>query len=151
VRVAIDPARAVEEIWAAVRGGDMESLKRRQLLREASDELIIYDQIRTPIVSDRDYTIRVRRITVGARTEFRCETANELGPAPARGYVRIWHIVAGWTVDPDGKGGIVLGHFAYSEPGGSVPAFLVRGAQADRSMADVVRMKGRLERAAQRR
>ena len=49
------------------------------------------------------------------------------------------------------KGGTVLGYFAYSEPGGSVPAFLVRGAQADRSLADVVRMKQRLERAAQRR
>ncbi|MDB4968883.1 MAG: Collagenase [Myxococcales bacterium] len=152
VDVAIDPARAVTEIWAALRGGDMDSLKHRDLLRDTPDELVIYDQIRTPIVSDRDYTITMRRISNGARTEFRCETTNEKGPPPARGYVRIPRISAGWQVEPNGKGGTRLGYFAFSEPGGSVPAFLVRGAQADRSLADVVRMKQRLERiAAQRR
>jgi hypothetical protein len=149
VRVAIAPARAVTEIWSAMRGGDMESLKRREILRESADELVIYDQIRTPVVSDRDYTITVRRFSDGARTQFRCDTTNDKGPPPARGYVRIPVIAAGWQVEPDGAGGTRLGYFAFSEPGGSVPAFLVRGAQADRSLADVVRIKKRLERAAQ--
>lgn len=149
VRVAIDPARAADEIWAAMRGGDMESLKHRDLLHESADELVIYDQIHTPVVSDRDYTITVRRLTDGARTRFRCDTTNDKGPPPARGYVRIPIISAGWQVEPDGAGGTRLGHFAFSEPGGSVPAFLVRGAQADRSLADVLRMKKRLERRAQ--
>ena len=59
--------------------------------------------------------------------------------------MRISVISAGWYVEPDGKGGTRLGYFAFSEPGGSVPAWLVRGAQADRSMADVVRMVKRLQ------
>jgi START domain-containing protein len=142
--VAIDPARAADEIWAALRGGDMDSLKHRDVLFASADELVIYDQIRTPVVSDRDYTIVVRRVRDGARTQFRCETANERGPAEARGFVRIPIIRAGWQVEPDGHGGTRLAHFAYSEPGGSVPAWLVRGAQADRSMADMVRMVKRL-------
>ena len=145
VDVAIDPARAANEIWQALRGGDMDSLKHREILAATPDELVIYDQIRTPVVSDRDYTIVVRRRRgAGAKVSFECETANERGPAPQKGYVRIPLIRAGWTVDADGKGGTRLGYFAYSEPGGSVPAFLVRGAQADRSMADVVRMVRRL-------
>jgi len=142
----IDPARAADEIWAAIRGGDMESLKRRRILAESADELVIYDQIRTPVVSDRDYTITVRRRRVGVRVWFECETTNERGPAPAAGYVRIDAVRAGWFVEPDGHGGARLGHFAYSEPGGAVPAFLVRGAQADRSLADVVRMAARIKR-----
>ncbi|HEY1586490.1 MAG TPA: START domain-containing protein, partial [Polyangia bacterium] len=109
-----------------------------------ADELVIYDQIRTPVVSDRDYTIVVRRRTAGARIWFECETANERGPAPVRGYVRIPTIAAGWYVESDGSGGTRLGYFAYSEVGGSVPAWMVRGAQADRSVADVVRMVVRL-------
>jgi hypothetical protein len=140
----VDPARAEGVIWQALRGGDMESLKHREILKEAPDELVIYDQIHTPVVSDRDYTIVVRRRRVGARVWFDCQTANDRGPGPQKGYVRISLIAAGWYVEPDGKSGTRLGYFAYSEPGGSVPAWLVRGAQADRSMADVVRMVARL-------
>jgi len=140
----VTPARAGDEIWRALRGGDMDSLKHRDILSERDDELVIYDQIRTPVVSDRDYTIVVRRRRVGARVWFDCETANDRGPGPQKGYVRISVIAAGWYVEPDGKGGTRLGYFAYSEPGGSVPAWLVRGAQADRSLADVVRMVARL-------
>lgn len=147
VDVKIDPARAADEIWAALGGGDMDSLKRRELLSETADEMLIYDQIKTPIVSDRDYTITVRRRRAGARVSFECETANERGPAPQAGLVRIPLIRAGWIVEADGRGGTRLGYFAYSEPGGSVPAWMVRGAQADRSMADVVRMVKRLTKA----
>ncbi len=143
----IAPDLAAVEIWRALRDGDMDSLKHRELLAERPDELVIYDQIRTPVVSDRDYTIVVRRRRLGARTWFECQTANDRGPPPARGYVRIPLIAAGWFVAADGHGGTQLGYFAYSEPGGSVPAWLVRGAQADRSMADVVRMVARLRRA----
>ena len=140
----VDPARAEAVIWQALESGDMDSLKHREILHESPDELVIYDQIRTPVVSDRDYTIVVRRRRAGARVWFACETANERGPGPRQGYVRIAAIAAGWYVEPDGKGGTRLGYFAYSEPGGSVPAWLVRGAQADRSMADMVRMVARL-------
>ena len=142
---AVEPSRAADEIWSALRSGDMDSLKRRQILGERADELVLYDQIRTPVVSDRDYTIAVSRRRSGARVTFECTTANERGPAPTKGYVRIAVIEAGWIVEPDGRGGTRLGYFAYSDPGGSVPAWLVRGAQADRSMADVVRMVNRLK------
>jgi hypothetical protein len=142
----VDVTWAAGEIWKALRGSDMDSLKHRDILAESADELLIYDQIRTPVVSDRDYTIVVRRRRAGARVWFECETVNERGPAPAAGFVRIPVIRAGWYVEPDGRGGTRLGYFAYSEPGGSVPAWLVRGAQADRSMADVVRMVRRLQK-----
>ncbi|MCA1665762.1 MAG: hypothetical protein LC659_16085 [Myxococcales bacterium] len=144
----VTPARAADEIWRALRSGDMDSLKHREILSARDDELVIYDQIRTPVVSDRDYTIVVRRRATAGRVWFECETANERGPAPAKGYARIPTIAAGWYVEPDGSGGTRLGYFAYSEPGGSLPAWLVRGAQADRSMADVVRMVARLRGAA---
>ena len=140
----VDPAVAEGEIWKALRGGDMDSLKHRDVLKESADELVIYDQIHTPVVSDRDYTIVVRRHRVGTRMWFDCATANDRGPPPNPKFVRIGEIHAGWYVEPNGHGGTRLGYFAFSEPGGSVPAWLVRGAQADRSMADVARMVKRL-------
>lgn len=150
VDVPIAPARAVDEIWASVRGGDMDSLKHRDLLHEAPDELVIYDQIRTPVVSDRDYTVVVTRRRLGERVEIHCDVANERGPGPQKGYVRIPLVHGGWTVAPDGHGGTRLGYFAFSEPGGALPAFVVRRAQAERSLADVARMVKRLQAAARR-
>jgi hypothetical protein len=150
VDIAVDPARAADEVWAALREGDMESLKHREVLRASERELIIYDQIRTPVVSDRDYTIRMRRLYDPARqrTQFRAETITSFGPPPVHGYVRIPMIRAGWMTEPNGHGGTRLTHYAYSEPGGLVAAFLVHGAQADRSLADVLRMRERLRRRA---
>jgi hypothetical protein len=141
---SVAPAAAADSIWDAIRNGDMEALKSRKILAAGADEMLIYDQIKTPIVDDRDYTFTVKRVRTGARTDFVCETANDRGPPPQKGLVRIPVLVGGWRVEPDGHGGTRLGYFAYSEPGGSVPAFLVRGAQADRSVADVVRMVARL-------
>ena len=139
----IAPARAADEIGARCAAATWTPQAAR-ILSERPTSSSSTIRIRTPVVSDRDYTIVVRRRAVGARVWFECRTANDRGPPPAPGYVRIPVIVAGWYVEPDGRGGTRLGYFAYSEPGGSVPAFLVRGAQADRSLADVVRMVDRL-------
>lgn len=150
VELAVDPLRAADEAWAVLREGDPDHLKHRQILRESRSEMLIYDQIRAPVVYDRDYTIRIRRIDDPARRriEFRLETANTLGPPPAHNHVRIPEIRARWVLEPTPNGGTRLTNYAYSEPGGSVAAFLVRGAQAERSLLGVLRMIRRLRRLA---
>jgi START domain-containing protein len=150
VDVPIDPAVAADEVWAALRDGDMETLKHQDVLRAGASELLLYEQIRTPIVSDRDYTISVRRIFDPARgrTSFRCETANELGPPVARDHVRVPLIRAGWMTQPDGHGGTRLTYYSFSEPGGLIGPLFARGVQADRSLNDVLRMMRRLVRRA---
>lgn len=144
--IPMAPERVVEVVWSTIREGDMENLKRRQVIRETPTEIVMYDQIHAPVVRDRDYTLTVRRISDPARnrTEFRAVTTNELGPPPAAGHVRIPIIRAGWVVEPDGAGGTRLACFSYSEPGGLLGAWLVRGAQARGAAADVVRMSRRL-------
>ena len=140
--VAADPEQVAKLIWQGFRSGDMETLKRREMLRDTENELLIYDQIKTPIVQDRDYVIEVKRIyrPDSRRTEFRCATVTGVGPAPAPGHVRIPIIRAGWMVEPSGSGARIT-YYAYSEPGGYITALIARGAQGDRSMADVLRMK----------
>jgi hypothetical protein len=150
VELTVDPLRAADEAWAVLREGDRDNLKHREILRESKSELLIYDRIRAPVVYDRDYTIRIRRLDdpVRRRTQFWVETANELGPPPARSHVRIPVISARWVIEPARHGGTRLTNYAYSEPGGAVAAFLVRGAQADRSLLGVLRMILRLRRLA---
>jgi hypothetical protein len=151
VVLPLDPAFVAEEAWRAFRESDMEGLKKREILRQSPDELLIYDQIRTPVVSDRDYTLLVKRIwdPVRHRTQIRCWTANEQGPPPARGHVRLPLIRAGWQIEPEGAG-TKLTYYAYGEPGGLVPAWLVRSAQGDHSLLDVFRLLRRLQNALNR-
>jgi len=144
--VPVDAEQVARLIWQGFRSGDMETLKHREMLRATDNELLIYDQIKTPIVQDRDYVIEVKRVYVPdqRRTEFRCATVTGVGPAPAPGHVRIPIIRAGWMVEQRGSGARIT-YYAYSEPGGYITALIARGAQAERSMADMLRMKNRLQ------
>lgn len=147
VDLPVAPAAAADDVWRALRGGDMSALKHRDVLAESPNELLIYDQIRTPVVSDRDYVIKVTRTHDPAlgRTAFRCMSVANVGPPVATGHVRIPIIRAGWVVEPSAAG-TRLTYYAYSEPGGLITAILARGAQADRSMADILHMAHRLRR-----
>lgn len=148
VQIPVSPEAAAQDVWSALRRSDMETLKHREILFEGPDELLLYDQISTPIVSDRDYVITVKRIHDAARRrwQFRCATVSGIGPPPAPGYVRIPIIRAGWVVEPGDRGGTKLTYYAYSEPGGMITALLARGAQAGRALADILHMNKRLGR-----
>lgn len=148
VELPVAPAAAADDVWSALRGGDMATLKHRDVLAESANELLLYDQIRTPVVSDRDYVIKVTRSydPDHGRTAFRCMTVANVGPPVAAGHVRIPIIRAGWVVEPTPSRGTRLTYYAYSEPGGLITAILARGAQADRSMADILHMAHRLRR-----
>ena len=63
--------------------------------------------------------------------------ANDVGPPPAKGIVRLPTLRGSWTVTPAPDGSADVIYLVHSEPGGSVPAFLVRGALVD-SGRDVV-------------
>lgn len=151
--VPVSPEAAAEEVWRELRSSTMEAVKRREILREAPDELLLYDQITTPVVSDRDYVITVKRIHDPAkrRWEFRCATVSDIGPPPAAGYVRIPTIRAGWVLEPGERGGTKLTYYAYSEPGGMITALIARGAQAGRALADILHMNKRLRTLAQKK
>jgi hypothetical protein len=150
VELPVAPDVVADDLWRTLRSSDKEAIRKRQILSESSTELLVYDQVHTPIVSDRDYVLRVQRIHDPARrrTEFRCMTVEGVGPPVAPGHVRIPMIRAGWLVEPTASGGTRLTYFAYSEPGGMVAAFVVRGAQADRAHQDILRVSQRLRKLA---
>ena len=93
----------------------------------------MYQRIRAPVVSERDYTVLMHRDGDGqggeARITFRL--ANEDGPPPARGVVRLSTLRGLWSVTPAADGGCDVVYSIHSEPGGNIPAFLVRGPYVD--------------------
>jgi hypothetical protein len=59
--------------------------------------------------------------------------------------VRLPKVTGSWRAEPDPAGGVNLTYRCYSEPGGSVPAFLVRGAQQDSLLKEFVRVLARIK------
>jgi hypothetical protein len=133
------PERVVEEMWRRILAGVVSGLKRREFLAREPRRIVFYDQIRTPVVSDRDYTVEADRPPdePGGRRQIRFRLRNDLGPPPDAHHTRIPSLRALWTCEPNDRGGTRLTYEAYSEPGGSVPAWVVRGAQAKHAMSDV--------------
>jgi len=136
------PQAVLRGMWSGLGEDLPPSVMKRTFLSRAENEVVVYDQIKTPVVSDRDLALRIRRI-VHADTgviEVQFESANQFAPPSDSKYVRIPMVRGGWTIAPNAGGGSVLTYVCYSEPGGSIPAFLVRGAQQDQVFVDVKRI-----------
>ena len=105
-------------------------LKSRKVLSESEDERVTYDQISPPVVANRDYAVRARRIREGdARCRMTFAAANELAPAMPAGWVRITRLWGEWSFErqPDGKTRVT--YVVFSDPAGAVPAFMVEGSR----------------------
>jgi hypothetical protein len=133
-------------LWGNLTDPPKGVVKQRQILRRSETEVVLYDQVRTPVVSDRDYTLRIWIEREPAGTlHLKMHTAPELGPPPADKHVRIPIIRGEWTLVPTREGGAQVTFQCFSEPGGSVPAFMVRGAQQDQVVSDVRRVLAKAE------
>lgn len=102
-------------------------LKARTVLQESADERVTYEQITPPIVSNRDYVVRARRILEGPSCRMTFEAANELGPKVPDGWVRVTKLRGYWLFEPLEGGKTKLTYVVFSDPGGSLPPFMVEG------------------------
>src|SRR5262245_47336944 len=123
-------------------------LKRLDVLSDAGDERLVYEQIAVPLARDRDYTVRVERRAdpTTQRYEIVFSSANEAGPRPDGSHLRVSAIRGRWLVEPGPEGqGSRVHYQVFSDPGGGIPTWLVNRAQGD-GVAKLVRAM--LDRAA---
>jgi hypothetical protein len=134
-RSSANPERLATRVW----GTFLEArppVRQRDFLVRGSDEIVFHDHIKVSVVSDREYTLRIRHLRDGDVHRLVFGTAPELGPPPTDGFVTIPIVQGAWEFRPDGTG-VAITYTVYSEPGGSVPAFLVRGAQVDEALENM--------------
>jgi hypothetical protein len=143
----VAPAIAIERLWSGIGDERSPTIKKRTVLKRADDELVVYDQIHAAVVSDRDVTIRIRKSADGkGGYDVVFESTGDMGPPPAAGYVRLPTVRGSWHIEPAPEGGSNLSYRCYSEPGGAIPAFLVRGAQQDSTLDEFERVLTRVGR-----
>ena len=99
-----------------------------RVLKREGDSVLSYQRISAPLVSDRDYTLRVRTTskTVEGGTSYlsRWETENALGPVERRGIVRVKLCEGGWLLEPAGPNSTRATYSVYTDSGGVIPAFI---------------------------
>jgi ribosome-associated toxin RatA of RatAB toxin-antitoxin module len=99
-----------------------------RVLKREDDSLLTYQRISAPLVSDRDYILRVRTTSKkgeeGTSFRSRWETENTLGPAERPGIVRVKLCEGGWLLEPLGPNRTRATYTVYTDSGGAVPAFI---------------------------
>ena len=139
---SLPPAAIFETIWAQREHTQfVPHLKRLDLISETGDERVAYEQVGIPLARDRDYTVRLqKRVDAAAhRYEVVFVTANDAGPPPDKNHVRVPSIRGRWLIEPGSgsKGSRVL-YEVFSDPGGTLPSWLLNTVQGE-AVAKLVR------------
>lgn len=114
--------------WGS-KATDYPGVTSRQLLKDGPDERITHDTLKMPVVSDRDYVMKiVRSRGADGSCHLSYFATDELAPKKADGVVRIEALRGAWHFEPKGEK-TRLTYTLFAEPGGAIPAFLVGGAQ----------------------
>jgi ribosome-associated toxin RatA of RatAB toxin-antitoxin module len=124
-------------------------VKRLDVLRDDGDAKLVYEQIRVPLVRDRDITVRVTRAfspTTGGY-EMESMAVPEEGPLESDDYVRVRTSASRWRLAPAADGGTAVTYTIRADPGGLLPTWIVSAMQKDatakllRAMLDRAREK----------
>lgn len=103
-------------------------LKSRKIISESADERVTYDQINPPVVSNRDYAVRAKRIrTSDDSCRMTFEAANEVAPSKPSGWVRITKLRGEWKFERGADGKTQVTYLVFTDPAGSIPAFMIEG------------------------
>ena len=99
-----------------------------QVLKREGDSALVYQRLSAPLISDRDYTLRVRTTSTTAegKTTYRSrwETENGAGPAEKPGVVRVKLCEGGWLLEPVGPNTTRATYSIYTDSGGAIPGFI---------------------------
>ena len=162
MRASPDPSCAVKEVlaeavfpgvtrdafWRAVcdveRYAEFVPFVResRVVRRDAlTGDVWVYNAVKPPVASARDYTIRVSsRPAAGADQPHRSSwTADPReGPGPRKGAIRLAQNRGSWELRGTREGSVALRYRVLTDPGAALPAWLVDAANKS-SVPDVLR------------
>lgn len=110
----------------------MPYVQESRILENKGGELLVYSRLNPPLVSQRDYIIRVKRTEGNASNGgvYKSEWKGEPEAQPERdGIVRVRLNTGSWTLEPvDGGKRTRLTYSLLTNPGGAIPRWI-----ADRS------------------
>ena len=120
--------------------------------KEGAKHLWVYQTTDIPVISDRDVVIRVKTWSEKEKgrevfhSSFRSDTYDK-APKVRDGVVRMPKLSGYWVARPTKDGKSTFFEYGFhAEVGGSVPDFMVHGAQVDNVMGILHGLKGRCQK-----
>jgi hypothetical protein len=105
---------------------------------------LVYQRLSLPVIDDRDFTLQVTWGAEGPILWMRFAVANERGPKPVPGVVRVTAHDGGWRLEPEGDKGTHAVYRFHFDVAGSVPSWLGKGQAKDDIVDFFVRLKREL-------
>ncbi|MGI9086373.1 MAG: SRPBCC family protein [Chthoniobacterales bacterium] len=120
-----------------------------RVLKREGDEVVAYQRLDLPFVSDRDYTLESKHERGvgpdGHSYRIHWQAANELGPAVRPGVQRVKFCQGGWLLEPQGPHSTRATYSIFTDSGGALPAFIANNGSriAIRKIFDAVRKQAK--------
>ncbi len=106
--------------------------KECRIVKREGDAILTYQRLSPKIVSDRDYTLRIRKKSWPASGGFaylnRWESANDYGPAETKGILRVKLCEGSWLIEPSGPNKARATYSICTDSGGALPVFIANAA-----------------------
>lgn len=124
--------------------------EKSTIIKREKNAVVTYQYLDTPIVSDRDYTIRIREKSFKKPDgtvvyKMAWSPANHLGPKPGDA-VRVTINDGYWQLEPEKNGKRTKAtYYLYTDPGGSIPTFMKNKANFTAIPGLYSAIKGRLK------
>ncbi|HIF94030.1 MAG: START domain-containing protein [Myxococcales bacterium] len=123
------------------------SCNEARVLKQPDGSRLTYNRVASPWpVSDRDVVLRSSREELeggGIRLEFRSTEDAKLDTT--RGVVRMPRLIGSYVLTPTAEGGTHVVYTVDSDPGGSLPAWLIKQAGKDLPYRTLKNLKARAE------
>ena len=108
-----------------------DNVRESRVLQKSPREIISYQRLKLPIISDRDYTLRAVWGARGPILTTRFAIDNSRGPGENRGVVRMSTLQGGWDLEPIRGGAATHARYRVQlDLAGSVPQWMVSGGAA---------------------
>jgi ribosome-associated toxin RatA of RatAB toxin-antitoxin module len=103
-----------------------------RVVKHENDSVYFYQRLSPKIVSDRDYTLRIREKAWkgqnGMIFQHSFEAANEVGPGETKGFTRVKICQGAWVLEPAGDNKTRATYTIDTDSGGKIPAFIANPA-----------------------
>ena len=108
-------------------------LRHLEVLRDAPDERLLYEQISLPILKDRDVVLRTRRSLDAATgvVDIDSRSVTGEGPPPSAQFIRVRASAGHWHLVPGAHGGAEVTYTIRTDVGGVVPGWIANRVQRE--------------------
>jgi len=108
--------------------------KESTIVKTGEGFVISYQRVSTPVVEDRDYTIKItdesREDASGKIVWKNRWTVTNSGPPAKSGVTRIAINDGYWQLEDASDGGTKVTYYVYTNPGGGIPSFVINMANS---------------------